>query len=635
MKKRNKIIWLIVLVIIVALVIVYFIFPQKDNLVYSSIITDRGPLTQTVSEVGTIKSVKGVDLNFNQSGKLSRILVKTGDEVRADQVLAELDSSSLIIKQSEARSAMSIASANLNKLLSGASTSEIAVAEARVKQAESAYLSSINNLETLQKSNRENISQAEVKLNDLSDVSDFTVTSFEQAIKTAELNLANTKSTHQQTIDNYRDQALNAINYQLSLSGSALDEILTILDDKDAEPYLSAQDSSYLINTNSLYKQSREFLTTVKSDYQVARETLAKADLSTALNSSLSLLNKVFTTLNSTYNVLDNSVTSSSFSQQSLDNYISVIINQRNTINTGISSIENSLQSLNSAYLAYQTNVSSAENSLAQARVNLSEAINNARDNLSLVKLNSEKSETSAVSQVESSQEAWLVAKSELKRLQSPARSEDVALARAQLSQAQSALDLVSKQIEDNIIKSPINGQITQVNYEAGEQVSPNKPVFNLLTANDFEIEVDISEADINKIKLANKVEVSFDAFSPDIKFSGVVVSISPAETVISEVIYYQVKIKLLDSNNPYFKQIKPGMTANSDIITAELDDVIAIPSRSIIDRNGEGKFVKIMQGGEIKEIKIETGLRGDDGLIEIKSGLEPNLELITYIESE
>jgi RND family efflux transporter MFP subunit len=228
-----------------------------------------------------------------------------------------------------------------------------------------------------------------------------------------------------------------------------------------------------------------------------------------------------------------------------------------------------------------------------------------------------------------------LVAKSELKRLQSPARSEDVQLARAQLSQAQSSLDLISKQIEDNIIKAPISGQVSEVNYEVGEQVSPNKAVFNLLTANDFEIEVDISEADINKIKVTNKVEISFDAFSSDEKFSGAVASISPAETVISEVIYYQVKIQLLDSNSPYFKQIKPGMTANADIVTAELSDVIAIPSRSIIDRNGEGKFVKIMENGEVKELRVETGLRGDDGLIEVKTGLEADIELITYIESQ
>ncbi len=635
MKKRNKIIWLVVLFILILATIGYFLLPKSENLVYSSIIVEKGPLTQTVSEVGAIKSIKGVDLNFNKSGKLSRILVKTGDEVRADQVLAELDSSSLAISQTEARSSMSIASANLNKLLSGASASEVAVVEARVNQAESAYLSAIKNLETLQKSNKENISQAEIKLYDLNDVSNSTVTSFEQALKTAELNVTNTKSTYQQTINNYRDQALNIINYQLSLSGLALDSVLSILDDKTAEPYLSAQNSSYLINTKSLYKTSRELLTSVEEDYQVARFTLSQSSLSTSLASSLSLLNMIFSTLNSTYNILDNSVTSSNFSQQALDNYISMIINQRNTINSGISSVENSLQNLNSAYLSYQTNVSSAENSLAQARVNLSEAISSAGNNLSLVKLNSEKSETSAISQVESSQEAWLVAKSELKRLQSPARSEDVQLARAQLSQAQSSLDLISKQIEDNIIKAPISGQVSEVNYEVGEQVSPNKAVFNLLTANDFEIEVDISEADINKIKVTNKVEISFDAFSSDEKFSGAVASISPAETVISEVIYYQVKIQLLDSNSPYFKQIKPGMTANADIVTAELSDVIAIPSRSIIDRNGEGKFVKIMENGEVKELRVETGLRGDDGLIEVKTGLEADIELITYIESQ
>ncbi|MCF7820569.1 MAG: efflux RND transporter periplasmic adaptor subunit [Candidatus Pacebacteria bacterium] len=635
MKKRTKIIWVLVVIIIVSLLAWFFVFSKKDNLTYSSIITKTADLTQTVSEVGTIKSVKGVDLNFNQSGKVSRILVKVGEEVRSGQVMAELDSSNLVIRSSEAKSALNVALANLNKLLSGASRSEIAVAEARVKQAENAYLSAINNLETLKRSNEEDVSQAQIKLYELNDASVSTVTSYEQAVKTAEINLTNTKKTYQQAIDDYSDLAFNSVNYQLSVAGAALDDVYTILDDSDAEPYLSAQNSSYLISTNNLYTQSQELLTQAQSDYSQALASQDKDLILNSLSSTLELLNTVFLTLSSCYNALDNSVTSSTFSQASLDAYVANIISQRNLINTGISSIQSARQNLNSAYLSYQTNVSSAENSLNQAKINLSEAKTNAQNTLNLVTLNSEKTEASAIAQVEANKEAWQVAKSELEKLKSPARSEDIELARAQLSQAQSALDLVNKQIEDNIIKAPISGQVAKIDYEVGEQISLSKPIFSLLTANDFEIEVDISEADINKVRVGNEVEITFDAFSQEEKFSAVIAFINPAETIIQEVIYYQVKIQLLDSNSPYFKNIKPGMTANADIITAKLKDVIAIPARAVIDKNGEGKFVRIMENGEIKEVKVETGLRGDDGLIEIKSGLEPGLEVVTYIDSQ
>ena len=75
-------------------------------------------------------------------------------------------------------------------------------------------------------------------------------------------------------------------------------------------------------------------------------------------------------------------------------------------------------------------------------------------------------------------------------------------------------------------------------------------------------------------------------------------------------------------------------MTANAIITTSEKENVLVIPSRAIIEKNGDGKFVRIMEEKKVREIPIKTGLYGDDGLVEIITGLEEDQEIITYIKT-
>jgi multidrug efflux pump subunit AcrA (membrane-fusion protein) len=64
-------------------------------------------------------------------------------------------------------------------------------------------------------------------------------------------------------------------------------------------------------------------------------------------------------------------------------------------------------------------------------------------------------------------------------------------------------------------------------------------------------------------------------------------------------------------------------MTANVTITTAEAKGVVWAPSRSIKTSNGSTRQVRILVEGEPQERIVETGLRGDEGRIEIKSGLK------------
>ena len=73
-------------------------------------------------------------------------------------------------------------------------------------------------------------------------------------------------------------------------------------------------------------------------------------------------------------------------------------------------------------------------------------------------------------------------------------------------------------------------------------------------------------------------------------------------------------------------------MTANLDILTDGRQDVIAIPQRAVITKNGE-KFVRVVRDSLIEEIQIKTGLISRDGLIEITDGLNEGDKVVTFVE--
>jgi len=68
--------------------------------------------------------------------------------------------------------------------------------------------------------------------------------------------------------------------------------------------------------------------------------------------------------------------------------------------------------------------------------------------------------------------------------------------------------------------------------------------------------------------------------------------------------------------------RIKPGMTANISVKGPSQANVLVIPQRAVISKNGN-RFVRVLKGKEIVETEVKTGLRGSDGNVEITDGLK------------
>ncbi|HOZ53050.1 MAG TPA: HlyD family efflux transporter periplasmic adaptor subunit [bacterium] len=620
MKRRKKIIIFSLTFVVILGLVLFFVF-KKDKVEYSTTELKKQDLKQTVSEIGTVKASQEVGLNFSQVGKLKEVYFKVGDQVAEGDVLAELDYSSLLIRKEEALAAVSISKTNQDKLIKGAYYEDIAVLEAQVKQAEGSYKSAQDDLIQTKKLVSESIYQAEKSLNDLKSPNSQTPMAIKQAVESAEINLSNTERTSRQSMENSRDSLLSSLDYNFSVSRSALDADKRILDDENIKNVFSVKNYYYKVLAERFYDDSINTLPQIEAYIRIAKENPSQENIKKASDELISFLGKTFDTLNNCFSALENTIVSSTFTQTSLDAFKASINTNKGYVNSSILVIQNSYFSFSNSTLNYSTSVSGAEDNLNRARVALSDAVSSAENNLSLVRINSDQQIISAEARVDSTKKSYEVAKLQLIKLKTPAKSDDLKLAQSQVDQALASLSLIEKQIEENKIKAPINGKITKINYEIGEQISGVNPVINLLTENNFEIEVYISESDISKIKIDNEALVNFDAFGDEYKVSGRVYFVEPAATSISDVIYYKIKINFSEDElgkNGFV--IKSGMTANVDIITNYKKDVLVLSSRTVLLKNGGDRYVRVLDGKDVKEVPVKVGISGDQAMVEIIS---------------
>ncbi|MEK7107483.1 MAG: hypothetical protein AAB899_04845, partial [Patescibacteria group bacterium] len=126
-----------------------------------------------------------------------------------------------------------------------------------------------------------------------------------------------------------------------------------------------------------------------------------------------------------------------------------------------------------------------------------------------------------------------------------------------------------------------------------------------------------LAAAMAGQVKLGDEARVTLDAYSSDVVFAAAVTKIDPAETIIDGVPTYKTTLQFLQDD----RRIRSGMTANTDIAGAKRENVLYIPGRAIVGK-GADKTVTVIEGEATREVKIETGLRGSNGDVEVISGL-------------
>ncbi len=253
----------------------------------------------------------------------------------------------------------------------------------------------------------------------------------------------------------------------------------------------------------------------------------------------------------------------------------------------------------------------------------------------------------------------------------------------AQQSQLQTRFEKQMDYLKKAKIVAPMNGVVTYLNCEVGEiaqaqtAYTQGRKLMTIADLSVFEVEVDVDETEIAKIKIGQESEIKVDAFR-DTTYKGTVEEIGNSAMTVGEgtenyTTNFRVKIKFAETN----QNIRPGMSASVDITTDKSENAVLAPYASVvtrkfdkdsleakltksdeqssgevfaadmdsdsdeaeedidtIDKKSKSKKIKktgvfVYRGGKAEFIEVITGI-ADERNIEILEGLKPDDTVIS-----
>lgn len=213
--------------------------------------------------------------------------------------------------------------------------------------------------------------------------------------------------------------------------------------------------------------------------------------------------------------------------------------------------------------------------------------------------------------------------------------------AKDQVAQSREMVQKAQTNLSYAIITSPIDGVVISKSVEEGQTVAASYATPELFTIakdlKDMQVVANVDEADIGDVKEGERVSFTVDAY-PNDTFEGVVKQVRQEATTTNNVVTYEVVISAPNSE----LKLKPGLTANVTIYTAERQNVLCVSTKAlrftptqdlikgckIVDCKGKNK-VWTREGNSFKAHAVQIGM--SDGIhTEILSGVSKGLEIIT-----
>lgn len=194
---------------------------------------------------------------------------------------------------------------------------------------------------------------------------------------------------------------------------------------------------------------------------------------------------------------------------------------------------------------------------------------------------------------------------------------------RAQSQYENDRITLDSFNIADKVnIKSPIDGTVTRVNVNIGRYANDTEnaePMFVVEDLQNLKMDVRISEYDISKIQVGQKVSITAEVLGND-SVEGSVSRISPTgelKDATSKEMVIPVQIDVKKENS----KLIAGVTAKAKIEIEQKKGVLSVPIDSVLeDPNTGDSYVMVLNVDMLKKVPVELGIEGDFN-VEIKSG--------------
>ena len=173
--------------------------------------------------------------------------------------------------------------------------------------------------------------------------------------------------------------------------------------------------------------------------------------------------------------------------------------------------------------------------------------------------------------------------------------ADDITAAKARVSAAEATLNLM-------VLKAPFAGTITDMKVKARDQVNPGTIAFRLDDLSHLLVDVQVSEVDINRVRVGQPASLTFDAILNK-EYEGVISQVSRVGTSTQGVVDFTVTVELTNAD----ESVKPGMTAAVNIVVSELQNVLRVPNRAVRVENGQ-RVVYVLKDGKQTTVRIKLG---------------------------
>ncbi len=285
----------------------------------------------------------------------------------------------------------------------------------------------------------------------------------------------------------------------------------------------------------------------------------------------------------------------------------------------------------------YQTSLQSNQSKVDEAEANLKESDNKLKrqEDLFQKKFTSREALQEAQTAFKVNQENRIQARAELQAAKDTIHEIDIKkheidLARAEVQRAKIALDEAKERLDETEIFAPITGVLIEKLVEQGQiissgisNVSGGTPLATVADMSRLFIIADVDETDIGSVRLGQQVKITADAY-PGKSFPGKVRRISPKGEVEDSITIFKVKIEIKGEGKGI---LKPMMTANVDIISEELKNVLYLPREGVRVQKNK-KFAAILVDHRPQEVPVTTGVRNPIH-VQILSGLEAGQKVL------
>ena len=563
------------------------LFTPQLPLRYATTKVQKSTIVSSIIGTGQVSTLNKLDIKPLASGIVTDIKVKSGDVVKAGQVL-------LIIDQRSASTNLIQAQASYNKIVNALTATDLNTYQGNITSAQSSLdksrIDTANAVATAQAT--VDTTYNNLQLATGGESSQIVTQSYQNAVIFLQSTLAK--------IDNGLTQADNILGVDNIQASASFAQYLSNLDNSQ----LNFSKSDYIAVKDARQKANAAItpLTSESSHSDIDAAFPLAAD---ALEKSIRLFADMSAMLNATSQA-------ATLTQSSLDSMKSSVVSQRSSVTSQYTSLITEQQSIVSdknSYSNYQAAYQKALRDLDAAKA-------------------------TAANTIQSNQFALQQAKDALYTKQNP-RPEDLASAKAQLT---SAID----NFNNTIVRAPFDGQIAtltaQKGVQVGGQVGDLTAAVTLITAQKVAT-ISLNEVDVAKIKLGQKATLTFDAL-PDLTIAGQVTQIDNIGTVTQGVVNYNVQVSFLTDT----QDVKSGMSARAAIILDTRPDVLVVPMAAV-KTSGSQNYVEVLNPADLTPVantnnlnttskppqktNVQVGL-SDDTNTEIISGLNEGDTVVT-----